>query len=58
MSTLRSGDSILIPSSNNHIRVVGAINRPAIYEFVDGETAEDIINIAGGYSNKSKDGNF
>lgn len=58
MSTLRSGDSILIPSSNNHIRVVGAINRPAIYEFVDGETAEDIINIAGGYSNKSKDGQF
>lgn len=58
ISSLRTGDSILIPSSNNKVRVVGAINRPAIYEFKDGESAQDIISFAGGPSNESKDDLF
>jgi polysaccharide biosynthesis/export protein len=58
ISSLRTGDSILIPSSNNKVRVVGAINRPAIYEFKDGESAQDIISFAGGPSNQSNDGLF
>lgn len=58
ISSLRSGDSILIPTTNNHVRVIGAINSPAIYEFKDGESAQDIISFAGGPSNQSKDDLF
>lgn len=58
LSSLRSGDSVLIPASNNQIRVVGAVNRPSIYEFKEGETIEQIIRYAGGISNNSQDGEY
>jgi len=58
ISSLRSGDSILIPTTNNHVRIIGAINRPAIYEFKEGESAQDLILFAGGPSNQSKDDLF
>ena len=51
--SLRSGDSIIIEPSNNFIPLVGALNREGIYEFRDGETVSEIINIAGGISNKA-----
>ncbi len=51
--SLRSGDSIIIEPSNNFIPLVGALNRQGIYEFKDGETVSDIINISGGVSSKA-----
>ena len=50
--SLRSGDSIVVESSNNFIPVMGAVNREAIYEFKDGESVRDIINYAGGASSE------
>ena len=55
--SLRSGDSIIIEPSNNFIPLVGALNREGIYEFRDGETVSEIINIAE-ISNKTRRKNF
>lgn len=56
--TLRSGDSIFVDSSQNFIPLIGGVAQPAIYEFLDGESVEDIIEFAGGLtkeaSNQSK----
>ena len=35
---------------NNKIRIDGAFKRPGIYEFVEGETIEDAIQLAGGFA--------
>lgn len=55
---LRSGDSIFVDSSQNFIPLIGAVAQPAIYEFLDGESVDDIIEFAGGLtkeaSNKPK----
>ena len=34
------------------------MNRPAIFEYIDGEKAEDLIRFAGGFSIKSQDNLF
>lgn len=46
--SLRTGDSVIVMPTVNNIPIIGAIARPAIYEFKNGETASDLINIAGG----------
>tara|TARA_B100000886_G_scaffold122672_2_gene82623 strand:+ start:6997 stop:8799 length:1803 start_codon:yes stop_codon:yes gene_type:complete len=58
IKSLRSGDSILVQPTSKTIRVVGAVNRPAIFEYIDGEKAEDVIRFAGGFSIKSQDNLF
>ncbi len=58
IKSLRSGDSIIIQSTNSYVRVVGAINRPAIYEFLEGEEPKDLISYAGGFSNNSDNSNY
>lgn len=55
--SLSSGDSILVHPSRNFVPVIGAVPRPAIYEFTEGESVEDLINYSGGitqYSNPEK----
>ena len=49
--SLRSGDSVVVASTNNLIPLIGAFNREAIYEFTDGDSIEDLIFYAGGPSN-------
>lgn len=51
--SLRSGDSIVVNSSNNFIPLIGAFNREAIYEFIDTDTIKDLINYAGGISSNA-----
>jgi len=57
-ATLRSGDSIFVDSSQNFIPLIGGVAQPAIYEFLEGESVDDIIRFAGGLikeaSNQSK----
>lgn len=48
--SLRSGDTLLIKSTNNFVPVMGAVNREAIYEFVAGETINDAIKFSNGFS--------
>ena len=47
---LQDGDIIFIPFINNKIEVGGAFKRPFIYEFVEGETIRDAIQLAGGFA--------
>tara|TARA_Y100001935_G_scaffold49843_1_gene41477 strand:+ start:16226 stop:18571 length:2346 start_codon:yes stop_codon:yes gene_type:complete len=48
--TLRGGDILYVPSTSNFIFVNGAVNRPAIYEFLDQESIEDLIGFAQNFS--------
>jgi protein involved in polysaccharide export with SLBB domain len=45
------GDVIHIPSSLNHIKVIGAVNRGELfYELLDNESIDDLIRYAGGFT--------
>lgn len=46
---LQDGDIIFVPFISNRIRMGGAFKRPASYEFVEGETLQDAIMLAGGF---------
>lgn len=45
---LRQGDAILVPAIGSTASIHGEIRRPAIYEFRDGTTIGDLIDLAGG----------
>ena len=47
---LRSGDSILIDAMDTSIPISGGVNRPAIYEILEGESISELIEFAGGFS--------
>jgi len=47
---LQDGDIIFIPFIENKVKVGGAFRRPHYYEIVKGETLEDLIELAGGFS--------
>jgi protein involved in polysaccharide export with SLBB domain len=45
---LRSGDVVFIPPVGDTAGIDGEVRRPAIYEFLPGETLSDLISFAGG----------
>ena len=45
---VQAGDAIYVPTVGETVSIEGQILRPAIYEIKGGETAEDLINLAGG----------
>jgi polysaccharide biosynthesis/export protein len=45
---LRSGDVVLVNSSNKLISISGAISRPAIYELNNDESLSSVLEMAGG----------
>ena len=45
---LQSGDVVFVPPVKSIVTVQGAVNRPMIYEFVQGESVADAVNMAGG----------
>jgi polysaccharide biosynthesis/export protein len=45
---LLPGDAIFIPPVGTTVGATGEVRRPAIYELRDGETAADLIRLAGG----------
>jgi polysaccharide export outer membrane protein len=45
---LRSGDVVFVPPYTGVITVTGAVKRPMIYEFVEGESVADAVAMAGG----------
>lgn len=47
---LRSGDSILVAPYKKLVNINGGVNRPAVYEVKDTETAKDLLNFANGFS--------
>lgn len=53
---IQSGDIIQLKSTNKFVYVNGFVNRPMVYEYLDSENVEDLINFALGftaYANKS-----
>ena len=47
--TLQDGDVIFVPFIENSVILGGAFKRPFRYEFLEGETLKDAINLAGGF---------
>jgi polysaccharide export outer membrane protein len=47
---LRAGDAVRVNAANFHVPVTGGVNTPAIYELKSGETIEDVISFASGFS--------
>jgi polysaccharide export outer membrane protein len=45
---VQAGDAIYIPTVGDTVSVEGQVLRPAIYEIKGGESAEDLIDLAGG----------
>ncbi|EWH04613.1 polysaccharide biosynthesis protein [Pseudoalteromonas lipolytica SCSIO 04301] len=45
---LKSGDTVFVPSITNRVKVVGAVRRPAYFEFKENETVSDVLDMAGG----------
>jgi polysaccharide export outer membrane protein len=45
---LQSGDVVFVPPYAGTVEVGGAVKRPMIYEFVDGESVADAVAMAGG----------
>ena len=51
--SLRDDDVILVPPFKNRIRIGGEFKREGLFETIDGETVQDLINYAGGFSEKA-----
>ncbi len=45
---LRDQDIVLVPPRLSTIKIDSAVNRPGIYEFIEGETIKEMIDYAGG----------
>lgn len=50
---LRSGDSIFIQPLEFSVPISGGVNKPAIFDISPGETLEDLLTFAGGFSQDS-----
>ena len=56
--TIEAGDTILINSASQFVEIKGAVNRPSIYEILEGEEIEDIINFALGFTQTANKSNI
>lgn len=52
---LRSGDTVNIPPAENFVYLIGSANRPAIYEFIEGEDTNDLLKMGLGTKPYSDD---
>ena len=50
---LENGDVVFVPTHGARVRVVGEVLRPATYEIKRGETIDDVIHSAGGFTAKA-----
>ena len=46
---LKPGDVVFIPTVNKQVTISGLVKRPAIFELKKGETAQQLISMAGGF---------
>lgn len=51
---LREGDAVIVDKSDKLVGIVGRIKFPANYEFLEGETIDQLIELAGGFIYKAK----
>ena len=46
---LQEGDNIVVPTYDNIVTVEGNVKRPMLYEMLEGETVEKLLQYAGGF---------
>jgi polysaccharide biosynthesis/export protein len=51
---LREGDLVILSRVDKTVSVLGAVKNPGTFEFIEGENSEHLIQIAGGFFDKSK----
>jgi len=56
--TIEAGDTILINAASQFVEINGAVKRPGIYELLEDETLEDIINYALGFNQLANKSNI
>ena len=56
--TIEAGDTILINPASKFIEITGAVRRPAIYELLEDETINDIVEYALGFTEKANKTNI
>ena len=56
--TIEAGDTILINAASRFVEIEGSVNRPAIYEILEGENLNDLINFALGFTNAANRSNI
>jgi len=47
---LRSGDSVVILPAKSMVRISGGVERPAMFELIEGENLEDVLRFAQGFT--------
>lgn len=50
---LQDGDVVLINPYQNRVKLAGYVKNPAIYEMIDSESIEDLIEISGGFAEEA-----
>ena len=55
---IEAGDTILVGSASQFVEIDGAVNRPAIYEILEGEKVSDIVNFALGFNQTANKSNI
>jgi len=56
--TIEAGDTILINAATQFVEIDGAVNRPAIYEILEGEKIADIVSFALGFTQTANKSNI
>ena len=56
--TIEAGDTILINAATQFVEINGGIKRPAIYEVLEGETVNDLVDFALGFNQTANKSNI
>ncbi|WP_420316822.1 SLBB domain-containing protein [Ekhidna sp.] len=51
---LRDEDILVVRPYQNRIKFAGSVKQPAIYEFMDGESVDDLLKVSGGFIPEGK----
>ncbi|WP_425390047.1 SLBB domain-containing protein [Ekhidna sp.] len=51
---LRDEDIIVVRPYQNRVKFAGSVKQPAIYEFMDGESVDDLLKVSGGFTPEGK----
>ncbi len=56
--TIEAGDTLLINAASQFVDISGAVKRPGIYEMLEGEILEDIVDFALGFTQTANKSNI
>ena len=56
--TIEAGDTLLINAASQFVEINGAVKRPGIYEILEGEILEDIVDFALGFTQTANKSNI